>query len=306
MSGTDRSRKTALPPGPAVILVRPQLGENIGMVARAMLNCGLTELRLVRPRDGWPSATAEAAASGALSVLEGARVFDSTEAAIADLQRVYATTARPRGMVKVVVTPAQAAVELRAEAAAGQRCGLLFGPERSGLVNDDIALADVALTVPLNPAFASLNLAQAVLLVGHAWFLADDATPPSRLESNAGQPASKAELVNFFERLEDALDETGFLFPPEKRPTMVRNLRNLFQRAKLTESEINTLHGVVVALMGKKAQRARRAKEESTARRAKEESVARRAKEESTARRAKEESAARRARGGTAKSGRQD
>ena len=252
MSGTDRSRKTALPPGPAVILVRPQLGENIGMVARAMLNCGLSELRLVRPRDGWPSASAEAAASGALSVIEGVQLFSSTKAAIADLHRVYATTARPRGMVKPIVTPAQAAVELREELAGGRKAGLLFGPERSGLVNDDIALADAALTVPLNPAFASLNLAQAVLLIGHAWFLAGDATPPRQLETNAARPASKSELVNFFERLEAELDETGFLFPPEKRPIMVRNLRNMFQRMAPTESEINTLHGVVVALRGKK------------------------------------------------------
>ena len=258
MSGTDRSRKTALPPGPVVILVRPQLGENIGMVARAMLNCGLSELRLVRPRDGWPSATAEAAASGALSVLESAQLFASTEAATADLQRVYATTARTRGMVKPIVTPSQAAVELRHEAAAGRRTGLMFGPERSGLVNDDIALADTAVTVPLNPAFASLNLAQAVLLVGHAWFLAHDETPPRRLDTNAGAPASKAELVNFFERLEAELDETGFLFPPEKRPSMVRNLRNMFQRMVPTESEVNTLHGVIVALRGKKGKGAKR------------------------------------------------
>jgi len=252
MSGTDRSRKTDLPPGPAVILVRPQLGENIGMVARSMLNCGLSELRLVRPRDGWPSAKAEAAASGALSVLESVQLFSSTKAAIADLQRVYATTARPRGMVKPIVTPTQAAAELRAELASGRKAGLLFGPERSGLVNDDIALADTVLTVPLNPAFASLNLAQAVLLVGHAWYLAGDATPPRYVETNGGEPASKAQLVNFFERLEAELDETGFLFPPEKRPVMVRNLRSMFQRMAPTESEINTLHGIIVALRDKK------------------------------------------------------
>jgi tRNA/rRNA methyltransferase len=248
MSGTDRTRETALPSGPAVILVKPQLGENIGMVARAMLNCGLTELRLVAPRDGWPSDKAEAAASGADEVISGAQLFDTTEEAIADLQRVYATTARPRGMVKPVVTPAQAATELRTEAAAGHRTGLLFGPERSGLVNDDIALADAVLTVPLNPAFSSLNLAQAVLLVGHAWFMAADGTAPRKLETGVGEPASKAEIVNFFERLETALDETGFLFPPEKRPTMVRNLRNLFHRIAPTEGEINTLHGIISAL----------------------------------------------------------
>jgi len=248
LSGTDRTRDPQLTPGPAVILVKPQLGENIGMVARAMLNCGLTELRLVRPRDGWPSEKAEAAASGADAVIAGVTLYDTTEDAIADLQRVYATTARPRGMVKPVVTPAQAAAELRAEAAAGHRTGLLFGPERSGLVNDDIALADAVLTVPLNPAFSSLNLAQAVLLVGHAWFLAADETAPRKLETNEGRPASKAEVVNFFERLETALDETGFLWPPEKRPTMVRNLRNLFHRIAPTEGEVNTLHGIISAL----------------------------------------------------------
>jgi tRNA/rRNA methyltransferase len=260
MSGTDRSRTADLPPGPAVILVEPQLGENIGMVARAMLNCGLTELRLVRPRDGWPNPLATAAASGADAVIENAKLFDSTVEAIADLHRVYATTARPRGMVKLIVTPAQAAAELRQEAAAGRRCGLMFGPERSGLVNDDIALADAALTVPLNPAFASLNLAQAVLLVGHAWFLAGDDTPPRYLETNAGQPASKAEMENFFQRLEAELDITGFLFPPEKVPSMLRNLRNMFLRMAPTENEVNTLHGVIVALRDKKG-RARRAEE---------------------------------------------
>ncbi|NIA69626.1 RNA methyltransferase [Pelagibius litoralis] len=255
MAGTDRTQESITEAGPggapAVILVDPQLGQNIGMVARAMLNCGLTELRLVRPRDGWPNERADTAASGALEVIEGVRLFDTTEAAIADLQWVYATTARPRGMVKPVVTPAQAAVELREAAAAGRKAGLLFGPERSGLVNDDIVLADAVLSVPLNPAFSSLNLAQAVLLVGHAWFMAADDTAPRKLELGAGQPASKAELVNFFNRLEAALDETKFLNPPEKRPNMVRNLRNLFHRIAPTEAEVNTLHGIVSALRGK-------------------------------------------------------
>lgn len=254
MAGTDRTQEPVKDGGPAIILVDPQLGENIGMVARAMLNCGLTELRLVRPRDGWPSEKAAAAASGALEVIEGARLFDATEAALADLQRVYATTARPRGMVKPVVTPGQAATELRESAAMGERCGLLFGPERSGLVNDDIALADAVLSVPLNPAFSSLNLAQAVLLVGHAWFMAADDTEARRLELGVGEIASKAELINFFTRLEAALDETGFLYPPEKRPTMVRNLRNLFHRIAPTEGEVNTLHGIISALRGKSGQ----------------------------------------------------
>ncbi|MDH3593271.1 MAG: RNA methyltransferase [Rhodospirillales bacterium] len=247
MAGTDRSKTTRLG-GPAVVLVDPQLGENIGMVARAMLNCGLSELRLVRPRDGWPNEAAVSAAAGADTVLEHARLYDTTAAAVADLARVYAATARPRGMVKPVVTPRRAAAELRAALAEGLRAGLLFGPERSGLVNDDLALADTLLAVPLNPAFASLNLAMAVLLVGYEWFQVADATPPRRLEAGGQPPAGKAELVNFFQRLEAALDETGFLHPPEKRPGMVRNLRNMIQRLEPTDQDLRTLHGIISAL----------------------------------------------------------
>ena len=248
MSGTDRSRD--LPPGegPAVILVDPQLGMNIGMVARAMLNCSLKDLRLVRPRDGWPNKDALAAASGADRVVEAARLFETTGEAIAGLQRVYATTVRPRDMTKTVVTPRQAAAELRRDIGAGARCGLLFGPERSGLVNDDIALADTVISVPLNPAFGSLNLAQAVLLVGYEWFQAADETPARRLEAGGAAPAAKDDLVGFFGRLEAMLDESGFLYPPEKRPTMVRNIRNIFQRTGLTDPELRTLQGILSAL----------------------------------------------------------
>ena len=251
MSGTDRTREAASEAtdgAPAIILVDPQLGMNIGMVARAMLNCGLGDLRLVRPRDGWPSSEAVAAASGADAVVEAARLYSSTAEAIADLRRVYATTVRPRGMVKPVVTPRQAAAELRAGQSAGEACGVLFGPERSGLVNDDLALADAVVSVPLNPAFGSLNLAQAVLLIGYEWFLSGDDTPLRRLEAGEAAPATKGELVNFFQRLETLLDESNFLFPVEKRPTMVRNIRNIFQRTALTESELGTLHGILSAL----------------------------------------------------------
>jgi tRNA/rRNA methyltransferase len=247
VAGTDRTRDARLG-GPAVVLVDPQLGENIGMAARAMLNCGLSELRLVRPRDGWPSAAAQAAASGADAVLAEARLYDTTAEAVADLARVYAATARPRDMVKPVVTPRRAAAEMRESLAAGTPVGLLFGPERSGLVNDDLALADTLLVVPLNPAFASLNLAMAVLLVGYEWFQAADETPPRRLETGGQPPAAKGELVNFFERLEAALDETGFLHPPEKRPAMRRNLRNMFQRLDPTDQDLRTLHGIISAL----------------------------------------------------------
>ncbi len=247
MAGTDKTKETA-EGGPAVILVDPQLGENIGMCARAMLNCGLTELRLVRPRDGWPSESAVSAASGADRILAEARLFDDTTAAVADLQRVFATTARLRDMEKPLLTPREAAAELRSAAAGGERAGLLIGPERAGLVNDDVALADLAITVPLNPAFSSHNLAQSVLLVGYEWFQAGAEAPPGRLTRAGAESASKAELVNFFGRLEQALDETGFLYPVEKRPVMVRNIRNLFTRAALTAQEVQTLHGILSAL----------------------------------------------------------
>jgi tRNA/rRNA methyltransferase len=244
MAGTDR-KQHAPSGGPAIILVEPQLGENIGTAARAMLNCGLTDLRLVKPRDGWPSEKARSAASGADKVIDGARLYETTSEAIADLSRVYATTARQRGMVKRVVTPRRAAGEMRKAAAGGQKIGILFGRERTGLENDDIALADAVIAVPLNPGFASLNLAQAVLLVGYEWFQAADKTPANQLVVNETRPATKAELLNFFQQLEKRLVESGFLRNVEKRPSMVRNIRNLFQRAGLTHQEVRTLHGIV-------------------------------------------------------------
>ncbi len=251
MSGTDKS-KPGVVGGPAVILVEPQLGENIGMVARAMLNCGLDDLRLVNPRDGWPNPAAESAASGAGTVLEGARVYDSTRAAVADLHRVYATSTRSRDMVKPIVTPRQAAADLRAATGTGGAAGVLFGPERAGLTNDDTAVADAVIAVPLNPAFASLNLAQAVLIVGYEWFQAGAAVPPRDLPLAGSRAATKDELINFFERLEQALDAAGFLKPPEKRPSMARNLRDIFARADLSEQEVRTLHGVVSALIDRR------------------------------------------------------
>src|SRR5579872_731001 len=182
MAGTN-SRKDAVTGGPAVILVEPQLGENIGTAARAMMNCGLDDLRLVRPRDGWPNDRAVAGASGADRVLDTARLYPSVEAAIGDLGHLYASTARDRYMVKRELTPRAAAEEMRGHIAAGESCGILFGPERTGLVNDHIALADTVLTVPLNPAFSSLNLAQAVLIVGYEWFTAKTAPEPERLHT---------------------------------------------------------------------------------------------------------------------------
>ncbi|HEV7998072.1 MAG TPA: RNA methyltransferase [Stellaceae bacterium] len=249
MAGTDHRRRAAAG-GPAIILVEPQLGENIGTAARAMMNCALNDLRLVRPRDGWPSERAVAAASGADAVLDKARLYPSIAAAIADLVHVYAATARDRGMVRREVTPRQAAGEMRARIAADEPCGVLFGPERTGLLNDDLTLADTVLTVPLNPGFLSLNLAQAVLLVGYEWFTAAAEAPAETLHTGLSRPATKAELVNFFAHLEEALEKNGFLRNRESRPSMVRNLRSLFQRAQCTEQELRTLHGVVTAFAG--------------------------------------------------------
>ena len=254
MSGTDRSRLDATEGGdggPVVVLVEPQLPENIGMVARAMLNCGLTRLRLVRPREGWPNDKAVAAASGADRVLEAACLYPSTVAAIADLEFAYAATARPRYMTKRVLTPRFAAAELRARAAAGEATALLFGREASGLDNDDIALAQAVVTVPLNPAFSSLNLGMAVLLLGWEWYAAAaDAPPPVQLVMpEETQPATQAELQGLYDHLEGELDACGFLRNIEKLPSMVRNLRNVFGRSGLTQQEVRTLRGIVTCLV---------------------------------------------------------
>jgi tRNA/rRNA methyltransferase len=249
MAGTDHRRQAASG-GPAIILVEPQLGENIGTAARAMMNCALDDLRLVRPRDGWPSAKAVAAASGADRVLDQAQIYQSIPEAIADLVHVYASTARDRGMVRREVTPRQAAAEMRAHIGAGEPCGVLFGPERTGLLNDDLTFADTVLTVPLNPGFSSLNLAQAVMIVGYEWYTAGNEAPRETLHTGLSRPATKAELVNFFEHLEEELVRNGFLRNRESRPSMVRNLRSLFERAHCTEQELRTLHGVVTAFAG--------------------------------------------------------
>lgn len=233
---------------PAVILVRPQLGQNVGMCARAMANFGLTDLRLVAPREGWPNDWAIKAASGADWVLEDAKLFDTVTDAVADIHYLVATTARLREMIKPVVTAEAAAQEMRARTAQGLRCGLMFGPERSGLENDDVTLAQAVLRIPVDARFTSINLAQAVLLAGYEWFKAGDATPPQQLDPGITWPASNAELVGLFEHLERELDTAGFLFPPEKRPAMVRNLRNIFLRANLMEQDVRALRGVVTSL----------------------------------------------------------
>jgi tRNA/rRNA methyltransferase len=256
LSGTDRTLRdgessgAAIPVGaPAVILVAPQLGENIGMAARAMLNCGLTDLRLVRPRDGWPSESARSAASGADVVIDGARVFDRTQDALADLTLVFAATARERAMTKTVLNPGEAAQNMLS-APSGARIGVLFGGEAWGLNNDDVALADKVITASLNPGFSSLNLSQAVLLVAWEWRRAALSSSGGGLRIGEDtRPATKAEMQGLYEHLEGALDDSGFLRIREKRPTMVRNLRNLLQRAQLTEQEVRTLRGVISSLV---------------------------------------------------------
>lgn len=244
---------------PAIVLVNPQLGENIGIAARAMGNFDLNDLRLVAPRDGWPNEMARKSASGANGVIDNARLFPSVEDAIGDAQFVVATTARRRDMIKPVMTPASAARELSSRIQGGERVCILFGAERSGLDNDAVALSDAIIMAPVNPAFASLNLGQAVLLVAYEWFsLKSDGTlgretvdEPARregLELRHTRTATKSEYLGLFEHLERELDDVGFLLPAEKRPAMVRNLRNLLQRQQLTEQDIRTLRGVVSSL----------------------------------------------------------
>jgi len=233
---------------PSVILVQPQLAENMGTTARAMMNCGLSDLRLVDPNEDWLNERAVAASSGASGILERARRFNTTEEAIADLEIVYATTARQREMVKPVMTARAAAAHMRAEIAGDRRVGLLFGRERSGLTNHEVSLANVLVEVPMNPEHSSLNLAQAVLIVGYEWFQAGYDGPQSVAPFNKTRLADKAELEGFFRHLEEELDICGFLRNDEKKPTMVINIRNMFQRAELTEQEVRTLHGIVKEL----------------------------------------------------------
>ncbi|MBE7210434.1 MAG: RNA methyltransferase [Gluconacetobacter diazotrophicus] len=249
MTGRDGGAPLEPVPGaPAVILVRPQLAENIGSTARAMANGGLFELRLVAPRDGWPQDRAWRSASGADRILEAATVFPDVDAAVADLHRVLATCPRPRHVVKPVLTARGGAAELRAVAERGLRAGILFGPERAGLDNDDMARADALIRYPLNPGFSSLNLAQAVMVMAYEWWCAGEDAPPRALMTNETRVATKGELENFLGHLVRELDACGFLRNLPKRPGMVRNIRHLFERGEVTEQELRTLHGVVTEL----------------------------------------------------------
>jgi len=244
---------------PAIILMEPQLPDNIGMVARAMANFGLDELRLVAPRDGWPNEKARISASGANYVIDDAVSYPTLDAALGDLNWVAATTARQRPLRKPVLTPEEAIAEMRRRIAAGERCAILFGRERSGLESGEVANADALVMIPVNSRFASLNLAQAVLILGYSWMRESGLASLGRVTNyetplqpglNLGgdRPATKAELIGFFEHLEAELDRLGFFNPAHKRPAVVQNLRTMFSRMTATEQEVRTLRGIVATL----------------------------------------------------------
>ena len=259
MAGTDKTRNQVLGPAPVAVLVNPQLGENIGTAARAMANFGLHELRLVDPRDGWPNEKARIAASGANYVIDDATAHPTLASAMADLQWVAATTARQRDLRKPVLSPAEAVAELRQRIARGERCGILFGRERSGLETDEVANADALVMIPVNSRFASLNLAQAVLLLGYEWIKGSGRESLGRVttyETPVGEglylkehtAAARGELIQFFEHLESELDRLGFFNPVHKRPTVVQNIRTMFLRMGATSQEVRTLRGIVATL----------------------------------------------------------
>ena len=237
---------------PVIVLVRPQLGENIGKAARAMLNFGLTDMRLVAPRDGWPNPQAGPAASGADVVLERAQVFDTVADAVADCAHVYATTVRKRGVTKPVVTPEAAAHAIHAGPG---RSAILFGPERSGLETDDVALARTIITVPINPEFGSLNLAQAVILVAYEWSKGQGLSQPP--ETDLPPPATQKELDGMIAQLEVMLDHANFYFPPDRAATTRRTLRTLLTKPGWSAQEVRTVRGVLSALDGAKARRSK-------------------------------------------------
>lgn len=257
-AGTDSSAIN-IAGGPAIILVRPQLAVNIGMCARAMANFGLTDLRLVNPREGFAGDVGQRArairkgvfssAAGAVHLIEQARLYETLEEAIGDLNFVWATTARERGQGKRVEAPVKAMAEAAAGMTSGAGHGVIFGPERTGLENDEVALADAIITFPVNPAYASLNLAQAVLLIGYEWFRASQGDVLPYTKGERSPPASRQMMISFFEYFEDHLEANGFFKPEGKRAIMKRNLRNMFHRMEMTEQDVRTLRGALVRLI---------------------------------------------------------
>jgi tRNA/rRNA methyltransferase len=248
MSGTDKTKARLELAGPVVILVEPQLGENIGMAARAMGNFALGRLRIVNPRDGWPNVAAQRAAAGADHIIDHVELFDTLEAAVADCTLLFATTARAHDQAKPVVGPEAAAREMTGEIKSGGRVGILFGRERWGLTNEEVGLSNRIITFPVNPGFASLNLAQAVLLVGYEWFKLSTAGELPFAMPERSEPASQHQIQAFFDNLVRELDKVEFLRPVEKRDTMLVNLRNIFTRMEPTKQDMHTLHGVVMAI----------------------------------------------------------
>jgi tRNA/rRNA methyltransferase len=236
---------------PAVILSHTQMGENVGATARAMKNFGLSELILIAPKMEWPNDRAQILASGAGDILDTARVYPTAAEALAPFNLVLATTARDRDVLKEIHTPEAAATRLRAASTDGIRTAILFGGERAGLDNDEMSLCDAVITIP-TAEFSSLNLGQAVLLLGYEWLKSADTTPAVRTRATTGVPATRAELVGLFEHLERELDEAQFLFPPAKRETMVRNIRAMILRSGLTDQQARTVRGMIVALVRNK------------------------------------------------------
>ncbi|MDR6265515.1 RNA methyltransferase [Roseobacter sp. N2S] len=252
MSGTDHAKAADWGgPQPVVVLVQPQMGENIGAAARAMWNFGLERMRLVNPRDGWPNQKAVTMSSGAARVIDAVQVMDTTEQAISDLHYVFATTARGRDLTKPVVTPERAMEQARAMVAKGQKVGILFGPERSGLENPDIARANAIISVPVNPAFASLNLAQCVLLLAYEWRRQQGDAAPEVLELAGTKRAESIEIQKLTETLEARLESVGFFWPDHKAESMVTNLRNMISRLPLTQADVRIFHGVIKSLADK-------------------------------------------------------
>ncbi len=247
-AGTDKTKRWRAGPAPVIVLVEPQLGENIGAAARAMANFGLSRLRLVEPRQGWPNEKARMMAAGADRILHDVALFDSLQAAIADCSFVLATTARAHDQAKPVIGAAEAAAEMAPRVAAGETVALVFGRERNGLENDEVALADRIVTLPVNPAFASLNLAQAVVILAYEWFKRTAGGELPFAMPQKSEPAGKEQLIAFFASLERELEKVEFFRPPDKRATMQINLRNIFTRMAPTQQDIQTLHGVIMAI----------------------------------------------------------
>jgi len=251
MSKNPQNTPTPLAP-PTFVLVRPQMGENIGAAARAMLNFGVDRMRLVAPRDGWPNPAAKAMASGAGRVLDGAQVYDTLADALGDCDYVFATTARHRGLTKPIYSP-EAAMEVAAEKTAqGLKVGVMFGPEAAGLENDDIARANATITVPVNPEFSSLNLAQCVLLTGYEWRRQTTRVEPLAHEMVKTDWAPHIEVERLADHFEQRLDTAGFFFPQAKAQSMKTNLRNMWSRMALTRADVQTLHGMLRQLVWSK------------------------------------------------------